>query len=176
MLFCLRNCPAQCLFVCYHFNLFNTLISDDFVLRYTIINIANPTATSAAATAIIKNTKTCPLLSDKKLENATSNKLTALSINSIDIKIIMALRLKSTPNTPIVNNTVHNNKYHSNGITCIALFILFYLILFLPNITAPTIAANNNIDDTSKGRRKSLNNVVPKFSIKPIFGLKGLTD
>ena len=49
----------------YHFNLFNVLISDDFVFRYTIIRIASPTATSAAATAIIKNTNTCPLLSDK---------------------------------------------------------------------------------------------------------------
>lgn len=107
----------------YHFNLFNTLISDDFVFLYTIINIAKPTATSAAATAIIKNTKTCPLLSDKKLENATNSKFTAFNINSIDIKIIMALRLKSTPKTPIVNNTVDNNMYHSKGITCIALFI-----------------------------------------------------
>lgn len=176
MLFCLRNCPAQCLFVCYHFNLFNTLISDDFVLRYTIINIAKPTATSAAATAMIKNTKTCPLLSDKKLENATNNKLTAFSINSIDMKIIIALRLNNTPNTPMVNNTVLSNKYHSIGITCIALLIFFYLILFLPNITAPTIAANNNTDDTSKGSRKSLNNVLPRFSIKPMFGLNASTD
>src|ERR1035437_8396714 len=35
----------------YHFNLFKILMSVDFVLRYTIIKIANPTATSAAATA-----------------------------------------------------------------------------------------------------------------------------
>ena len=46
-------------------DLFNSLISVDFELRYTLIKIANPTATSAAATAIIKNTNTCPLLSDK---------------------------------------------------------------------------------------------------------------
>ena len=43
----------------YHFNLFNTLMSTELVLRYIITIIANPTATSAAASAIMKNTKTC---------------------------------------------------------------------------------------------------------------------
>ena len=72
----------------------------------------SPTATSAAATTIIKNTNTCPAGSLRYAENAANNKLTAFNINSIDIKIIIALRLTSTPKTPIQKRMVlKKNKF-----------------------------------------------------------------
>src|ERR1035437_1517012 len=49
-----------------------------------------------------------------------------------------------------------------------------HLILFFPNITAPTIATNNKMEDTSNGNKNSPNNVFPRFSINPILGLKVL--
>lgn len=68
--------------------------------------IANPIAASAAATARIKNTNICPLMSPRNEENATNERLMELSINSIDINIIMALRLTRTPITPIQKSIV----------------------------------------------------------------------
>lgn len=44
----------------YPFKFFKLSISIEPKLRYTETNMANPTATSAAATAIEKNTNTCP--------------------------------------------------------------------------------------------------------------------
>lgn len=81
--------------------------------------MASPTLTSAAATTIIKKTKICASLTTLGFaipaadsacifENATSNKFAAFSINSIHIKIIMALRLVSTPITPMLNNATAN--------------------------------------------------------------------
>ena len=66
--------------------------------------IAKPTATSAAATAMMKNTKTCPLGSERYDEKAAKSKFTALSINSTHIKMTMALRRVSTPIMPMTNN------------------------------------------------------------------------
>jgi hypothetical protein len=71
--------------------------------------IAKPTATSAAAKAIIKNTNTCPDASPLYAENAVSKRFTAFSISSTDIKIMIALRLVKTPITPIVNMIALNN-------------------------------------------------------------------
>ena len=71
--------------------------------------MASPTATSAAATAIMKNTKTCPAGSERYDENATKSRFTALSINSTDIKIIMAFRRISTPTMPMINKILANN-------------------------------------------------------------------
>ena len=78
-------------------------MSVDFVFRKIIIKMARPTATSAAATTITKNTNTCALLSPKYLENATINKFTAFSINSTHMKMIIAFLLNKTPSTPIQN-------------------------------------------------------------------------
>jgi prepilin-type N-terminal cleavage/methylation domain-containing protein len=64
--------------------------------------------TSAAATAIIKNTNICPAGSPLNAENAASNKLTAFNINSIDIKTIIAFLRSNTPKTPITNKTELN--------------------------------------------------------------------
>ena len=65
--------------------------------------IARPIAASAAATVIIKNTKICPFKLPKNEEKLTNTRLTELSINSIDMKTIIALRLTRTPIKPIVN-------------------------------------------------------------------------
>ena len=73
--------------------------------------IASPTLTSAAATTMMKKTNICAslpavgwLTSTCIFENATSNKLAAFSINSIHIKMMMALRRVSTPMMPMQNN------------------------------------------------------------------------
>ncbi|OMP13219.1 hypothetical protein COLO4_02061 [Corchorus olitorius] len=68
-------------------------------------SMASPTATSAAATAIEKNTNTCPEASRCMVEKATSSRLTAFSIISIDMNITMAFLLKSTPNAPMQKST-----------------------------------------------------------------------
>jgi len=68
------------------------------------IIIASPIAASAAATAMIKNTRTCPVTSPRKAEKEINDKLIELNINSIDINIIMAFLLTRTPITPIANN------------------------------------------------------------------------
>jgi len=67
--------------------------------------IARPTAASAAATTIMKIAKTCPVSSSGTIyrEKATIAIFTALSINSIEIKIIMTLRFASTPYSPMEN-------------------------------------------------------------------------
>src|SRR2546423_6049400 len=66
--------------------------------------MASPTAASAAATAITKNTKTCPP-TPIRCASATKVKLTALSISSTHMKITIALRRSSTPATPSANST-----------------------------------------------------------------------
>ena len=64
--------------------------------------MANPTATSAAATAMIKNTNPSEEASERKVENATNRSLTAFSMSSMLIRMMMAFRLYKTPRTPIV--------------------------------------------------------------------------
>ena len=70
--------------------------------------------TSAAATTIIKKTNICASLPKVGsafaavliaciFEKASNNKLTAFSINSTHIKIMIALRRTSTPIIPMVN-------------------------------------------------------------------------
>src|SRR5438067_443437 len=62
--------------------------------------IASPTAASAAATTITKNTNTCPLSRCQCAANATKDRFTPFSINSIEMKIVMMLRLIRNPATP----------------------------------------------------------------------------
>src|SRR5205085_11569100 len=73
--------------------------------RSSDLSIANPTATSTAATTITKNTNTCPAGSFQYEENATSKRFTALSISSTDMKIIIAFLRNKTPITPMQNKT-----------------------------------------------------------------------
>src|SRR5574343_262668 len=87
----------------YPFKFFKLSISIDPKLRNTETKMANPTATSAAATAIEKNTNTCPSASWWYVEKATNNKFTAFNMISIDMKTMMAFRRYNTPNTPIQN-------------------------------------------------------------------------
>jgi len=72
--------------------------------------MAKPTAASAAATTIMKITKTCPVSRSGTIyrEKATIAILTALSIISIDIRITMALRLARAPYSPIENRMADN--------------------------------------------------------------------
>src|SRR5882672_5826312 len=66
--------------------------------------MARPTAASAAATAITKNTNTWPP-TPRPCASATNVRFTALSISSTHMKITMALRRNSTPATPSVKST-----------------------------------------------------------------------
>lgn len=90
---------------------------------YSITMIASPTLTSAAATTMIKKTKTCASLTTEGIvwpnavaacifENATNNKLTEFSINSIHMKMIMELRRVSTPTMPVQNKATAKPIYH----------------------------------------------------------------
>src|SRR3954470_22828956 len=66
--------------------------------------IARPTAASAAATVITKNTNTWPA-TPYTCAKATNARLTALSINSTHMKMMIALRRVSTPTTPMTKRT-----------------------------------------------------------------------
>src|ERR1043165_3552757 len=66
--------------------------------------MARPTAASAAATVMTKNTNTCPA-TPYVCANAMKVRFTALSISSTHMKMMIALRRVSTPTTPIVNRT-----------------------------------------------------------------------
>lgn len=72
--------------------------------------IANPTAASAAATDIIKNTNICPFKFPKNEEKVTKTRLTELSISSMHMKTTIAFLLVRTPITPIENNRSANIK------------------------------------------------------------------
>src|SRR5690242_9682104 len=72
--------------------------------RNSAMMIASPTAASAAATVITKNTNTCPA-APYACANATKVRVTALSISSTHMNTMMALRRMRTPNTPITNST-----------------------------------------------------------------------
>src|SRR6202023_1501575 len=77
--------------------------------------IAKPTTTSAAATVRTIKTNICPSAESRKWDKATNDRLTALSINSIDIKIMSGLRRMSTPVAPMVKRTALIIKYADNG-------------------------------------------------------------
>src|SRR3954466_12649395 len=66
--------------------------------------MASPTAASAAATVMTKKTNTCPA-TPYCWANAMKVRLTALSISSTHMKMMIAFRRVSTPTTPIVNST-----------------------------------------------------------------------
>src|SRR5713101_9341631 len=72
-------------------------------LRAIRMMIPRPTAASAAATTITNNTKTWPSSLPCAWLNATNARFTAFSISSMDMKIVMMLRLKMKANTPRPN-------------------------------------------------------------------------
>ena len=69
------------------------------------ITIARPTVASAAATAITSRaiTEAVPLREGMNAPNATIVRLTAFSISSIDMSMLIALRRARNPNVPIEN-------------------------------------------------------------------------
>src|SRR5690554_7081129 len=87
----------------YHLSLFNESILTDPVFLYIITRTARPTVISAAATAITKNTNTCPDGSPWCLEKATIKRFTEFNMSSIDINMIIILRLTKMPIIPIEN-------------------------------------------------------------------------
>lgn len=129
--------------------------------------MANPTATSAAATTIIKNTNICPLPSPLYAENAASSKFTEFSINSTQPKITIAFFLSNTPRTPKQNNRELKTMKFSKGTLCIKVFTSIFYKSFLPINTAPTIPAKIRIEASSKGSTYSLNNNFPRFFVSP---------
>src|SRR5207302_9075744 len=77
--------------------------------------MASPTATSAAATAITKNTMAWPSAVPSRWPNATKATFAAFSISSIDMKITSGSRRTITPTTPMENSTAESARYHDSG-------------------------------------------------------------
>src|SRR5215470_14002913 len=77
--------------------------------------MARPTAASAAATVMTKNTNTCPVIrSPYRCANAMNVRFTAFNISSTHMNTMIALRRMSTPTTPITNNTAEKNRASAN--------------------------------------------------------------
>src|SRR5579864_7671049 len=81
------------------------------------IIIARPTAASAAATTITKKTNTCPCSWPSKRLKETKARLTALSISSMDMKMVRMLRLKINAITPNPNKTALSTRKYEVGTT-----------------------------------------------------------
>ena len=64
----------------------------------------------------MKKIKTTPVIESRLLENVTKDRLTALSMSSMLIKITMTFQRSITPSTPIVNSRTLNSKMCSMGI------------------------------------------------------------
>jgi hypothetical protein len=86
----------------------STYIVPDFLKRAK--TMARPTAASAAATAITKNTKICPAGFPRNEEKATKVRLTEFNIISIDINMIITFLLVSTPIVPRINKKAEISK------------------------------------------------------------------
>jgi len=87
----------------YHLRIFiSSIFTVSLFLKIAMI-IANPTAASAAATAITKNTKSCPVASPKYEEKVISVRFAEFNINSTHIKTTIAFLRVSTPTIPTEN-------------------------------------------------------------------------
>lgn len=65
--------------------------------------IAKPMAASAAATVIMKNTKICPFIVPRNVENVINTRFTEFNMSSILMKTIIAFLRINTPITPMEN-------------------------------------------------------------------------
>ena len=65
--------------------------------------MARPTAASAAATVMTKNTMICPSAVPIDRPKATKLRLTAFSMISIESRIVIRLRRTNTPAVPMAN-------------------------------------------------------------------------
>lgn len=149
-------------FFFYHFKIFISSTLRVALFLNKAIMIARPTAASAAATAITKNTNICPTEFPIKDEKVTKLKFAELSINSIDIKTMIAFLLVSTPATPTTNIKALSIKKYSIG-------IFIYSNFFFANTNAPIVAANSKKPAASTGKIYFENKTVPILSIVPAF-------
>ena len=111
--------------------------------------MARPTATSAAATHITKKTRAWPSARAVRWPNATSARLAALSISSMDMKITSGLRRTSTPSTPMLKSTADSADVVGLGNHRAAQA----LALAPGSARTPTMAASSSTEVTSKGNR-----------------------
>src|SRR5690242_17829015 len=77
--------------------------------------IARPTTTSAAATTSTRKTNIQPSTEFRKCANAMNERLTALSISSMDMNITSGLRRTSTPIAPMVKSSALTMRYAVTG-------------------------------------------------------------
>src|SRR4051812_4947217 len=82
--------------------------------------IASPTAASAAATVMTKNTKICPA-TPYTCANATKLRFTALSMSSTHMNTMIAFRRVSTPTTPMQNSTALKKRASASMDTLLSL-------------------------------------------------------
>jgi len=75
----------------------------------------SPTAASAAATVMTKNTATCPSILLRVLENVTNVRFTPFNISSIPIKITIVFLRRVTARPP---RTKRNAPKHNNISDC----------------------------------------------------------
>src|SRR3989304_1250511 len=77
--------------------------------------MASPSATSAAATAMTNNTVIWPSIEPRNFENATKVRFTAFNMSSIAMKMMRALRLITTPITPMAKRAALRIRYALKG-------------------------------------------------------------
>src|SRR5215469_7954315 len=82
--------------------------------------MASPTATSAAATHSTKNTSACPSAVPCRWPKATRARLAALSMSSMDMKMMSGSRRMITPSTPRLNSTADSATYQEIGAMSLA--------------------------------------------------------
>src|SRR5262249_46295716 len=73
-------------------------------------------AASAAATVMTKKTMTCPSSEPRLRATATNARLTAFSMTSIAMKMMITLRRTSTPRTPMPKSTALRPRYQASGV------------------------------------------------------------
>jgi len=86
----------------YHFIVSAWSISTEPVCLERATISANPTAASAAATVITKKTKICPSTWSKWRAKVSRVKLTALSISSMHMNMVITFRRMITPRAPML--------------------------------------------------------------------------
>ncbi len=79
------------------------------------MTMARPTAASAAATVMTKNTMIWPSTAPSARPNATNVRFTAFSMISIDSRIVIRLRRTNTPAAPIANRIAESRGSRSSG-------------------------------------------------------------
>src|SRR5262245_13303574 len=105
----------------HHLSRFASSTFTESRLRIMLIRIARPTATSTAATTITKNTNSWPSTPAHCRLKAISDRLAALSISSMHMKMTMMLRRISTPAAPIRNRSAATTWYAKTSMLLVEL-------------------------------------------------------